>query len=384
MTLSEKQDHAAQSMLYLCGCVITETKPKADRLTSIDLKMLYAFSQFQTLSALVCEGLEQAEYKPTEEMLPYMKAFREEKDRSVRKNILLDMERAKILSFMEQNSIWYMPLKGVILKEMYPKMGLRQMADNDILFDEHYRETLRNQFTAQGYRIKTYGIGNHDVYLKDPIYNYEMHVSLYGELTNTNWSKYYKTVKARLVKDKENAYGYHFTNEDFYIYFLSHGFKHFDQSGTGLRFLLDLYIYLKKKQAEMDFDYIEKELRILDLQDFEKNCRELTFEIFSDIHAFSFHKLSHEHQALLTYFLTSGTYGTERQNVQNGVSKKGKFKHLLERIFPGTPLLKIYHPIFRHKFLMPLGWLYRGMILLFDRPKKVFRELKMILRAKKK
>lgn len=33
-----------------------------------------------------------------------------------------------------------MPLKGILLKEMYPKIGMLQMADNDILYDKQYRK----------------------------------------------------------------------------------------------------------------------------------------------------------------------------------------------------------------------------------------------------
>ncbi len=38
------------------------------------------------------------------------------KKKSIRKNCLLDIERTSILADMEQHGIWYMPLKGSILK----------------------------------------------------------------------------------------------------------------------------------------------------------------------------------------------------------------------------------------------------------------------------
>lgn len=46
----------------------------------------------------------------------------------------------------EKAGIWYLPLKGVILKEMYPVYGIRQMADNDILFDFTYRKEVKDIF----------------------------------------------------------------------------------------------------------------------------------------------------------------------------------------------------------------------------------------------
>lgn len=86
--------------------------------------------------------------------------FIEAKSKAIRKNILLDTEREKIFEFLEQNKIWYMPLKGVILKELYPKIGMRQMSDNDILFDETYRKDIVRFMKNKGYHLKS-GINAH-------------------------------------------------------------------------------------------------------------------------------------------------------------------------------------------------------------------------------
>ncbi len=378
--MPDKQINAALGMLYLCGCIVTDTKPSVERLADINLRDLYGISKFHSLSAIVCEALEQTEFTTTEEK-QYLAAFQAVKKKAVRKNLLLDTERTRLLSFMEQRGIWYMPLKGVIIKDMYPKIGLRQMADNDILFDVNYRKVIYDWFVGEGYEVKVYDKGNHDVYLKEPVYNYEMHISLYGETHSQELQNYYKNVKDRLVKDSDNKYGYHFTDEDFYIYFLSHGFKHYDGSGNGLRFLCDLYVYLKEKQAAMDFAYIGKELQTLGLVDFELNCRELVSEIFGDIDAFDFETLSQAHKEMLTYFLSSGTYGTIEQGVQKAINKHGKFKYLLWRIFPGTETLKVYHPVFKHKCLMPIGWFYRAIKIVFTRPGSVLQMVKAFIKA---
>ncbi len=381
--MQENQMNSALGMLYLCGCVLTDTRPQAERVAALNLRDLYGICKFHSLCALVCEALEQTE-PATQEEKECLAAFGSAKKKSVRKNLLLDTERATLFAFMEQNGIWHMPLKGVILKDLYPKMGLRQMSDNDILFDENYRECVRDWFTARGYEAESYGNYNHDVYLKEPVYNYEMHVSLYGASHNAEWCEYYGNVKERLIKDEGKNCAYHFTDEDFYIYFFTHGFKHFDGGGTGLRFLLDQYVYLKAKSEALDFAYIERELQTLGLLEFEKACRELVREIFGDINAFDFEKLTQEKREMLTYFLTSGTYGTIKQRVDNSVKKEGKFKYLLSRLFPGTNVLKAYHPVFRHKWLMPIGWVYRAFKLLTSKCGSVLKELKLILTSKKK
>ena len=88
-----------------------------------------------------------------------------------------------------------MPLKGAVLKDLYPKHDMRQMADNDILFDVTCQKEIRDYFVSHGYEVISYAKGNHDVYEKPPVYNFEMHTALFGAGHNEVWAKYYENVK---------------------------------------------------------------------------------------------------------------------------------------------------------------------------------------------
>ncbi len=374
---------AAYGMLYVSTAVLTGTPLQAERLSRLDLKSLYAMSRFHALTALVCEGLDQIDYTPPDEHADWRNAFQIARQKSVRKNLLLDTERAKLLAFMEQTGIWYIPLKGVVLKDMYPKMGLRQMADNDILFDETYRQVVRDWFVENGYEIHAYGESNHDVYLKEPVYNFEMHCAFFRNQHNRLWRDYYADVHTRLVKDADNRCGYHFTDEDFYVYLITHGYKHYYQGGIGLRFLLDLYVYLERKQATMDFAYIDRQLDILALSDFEADCRALLQVICTDVQTFSMQALSEKQQHMLVFFLTSGSHGTAEHYLQAEIRRQGKCRYLLRRIFPGSAALMTYHPIFSHKWLMPVGWVYRAGKILTSRSGRATKEMRHILKVER-
>ena len=113
------------------------------------------------------------------------------------------------------------------------------MSDNDILFDRSFQNQLEMYMKTHGYMVKT--IGNHSVCNKEPIYNFELHTSLYGSNHRKAYA-YYQNVKERLIPDAAGSYGYHFTDEDLYIYILSHAYKHYMGTGTGLRSLLDCYV----------------------------------------------------------------------------------------------------------------------------------------------
>ena len=119
---------------------------------------------------------------------------REYKARAIRKIMLLDAERAAISAELSKREIPHIPLKGVLLKELYPSLGDREMSDNDILVDESRRHEVREIFVARGYEVKSFGGAHDDVYMKPPVYNFEMHVSLFSENESSEFSKYFSYI----------------------------------------------------------------------------------------------------------------------------------------------------------------------------------------------
>ena len=51
------------------------------------------------------------------------------------RTITMDHERGQLFARLDEAGIDYMPLKGLLLREYYPKTSMRQMTDNDILYD---------------------------------------------------------------------------------------------------------------------------------------------------------------------------------------------------------------------------------------------------------
>ncbi len=204
-------------LIYLCSCAVNEVQPDDDKVREMDLEKLYKAAKFHTLTAITAFALESAGMKCEE--------FSQAKEKAIRKNMLLDIEREKLCAYLEKNKIWHMPLKGSILKDFYPGYGMRQMADNDILFDFNYRKIVKEYFESNGYDVIIYDNGNHDVYKKLPVMNFEMHTSLFYIKHNEKWQKYYNDIKLKLIKDDNNSYSYHFSDEDFYIYLITHEYS---------------------------------------------------------------------------------------------------------------------------------------------------------------
>ena len=57
--------------------------------------------------------------------------------------------------------------------------------------------------------------------------------------------------------------------------------KHYANKGTGLRSLLDTYVYVLQKGSHLDWSYIGKEAQKLGIAEFERNNRDLAMHLFS-------------------------------------------------------------------------------------------------------
>lgn len=387
-----KQNH--RDMLYLVACALHGQAPELKYIREMNLEEVYRAAKGHSLEAITAMALESAKAYGT--VPPALAAkWKEDKEKAIRKNMLLDAERGQILRHMEEEGIWYMPLKGSILKDLYPKYGMRQMADNDILFDKTYQKSMLRYMRSRGYKAAGVGKVNHDAYEKPPVYNFELHTSLFGEMHNPVWVKYYQNIKDRLVKDEENGFGYHFRDEDFYVYVTTHTCKHYEGGGTGLRSLADTYVYVQKKGKTLDWKYIEGELNTLGIASLEREMRLLAEKLFSDPVQFYEVCLTEGEQRMLSYFCGSGTYGTMEIRVEKKLRKllpegekltvKEKLRYLWRRLIPDQEWFRCYEPFFaRHKWLIPFFLVYRVFRGIFFRRKNMKNELYIVKKAGKK
>ena len=165
-----------------------------------------------------------------------------------------------------------LPLKGAVLRELYPKPEYRQMGDLDYLVDsdEDIMKQMGDVLHMLGYADGE-GVGlesSHDVYMKPPYMEVEIHRRLLPPTEENHWHT--DDIWERLVKDKSNPYLLHMTNEDFYLFHLLHFEKHYSMGGSGIRSILDQYYLMKQYGNTMDWDYINRLLTKMNYVDFEK------------------------------------------------------------------------------------------------------------------
>lgn len=357
---------SAYDMIYLSACAVNGKTPKQERVSCMDLDALFDVCESHDMTAICAYALESAGITRDD--------FKQAKEKSVRKSILFDVERSSIFSIFEKEGIWYVPLKGTIIKNWYPRSGMRQMSDNDIYFDITRRQDVRRIMKERGFSLNG-ELENVDEYLKDPVYNFELHGELFMEYQVGSLATSFMDMKDRMIKDPDNSFGYHFTPEDFYLFMTAHEYKHYSTGGTGVRSLLDTYIYWKHSNGKVNRELINDGLEKIGLKEHEERCRSLALKLFT------MKPLTAADKKELDYYIFSGTYGTITNAVNNGQNghKSGKISYVMHRLFPPMEFYKTYYCwAYKHKWLIPAAWFIRTVRSVTTRRVKIKAEIKML------
>ncbi|MBQ9068650.1 MAG: nucleotidyltransferase family protein [Eggerthellaceae bacterium] len=353
-------------LLYLCGRALRSEPALPSRICKMNLAGVHALAASQNLSALSWYGMESAIDEPS---LPANLAafWRNERDKAARRQMLFETERDQILSWFEQNGIWYALLKGAVLAQWYPHLGMREFSDNDLLFDTTRRADVARFFKRRGY-VKN--ASDHestivDTYIKKPIFNFEMHLRLFSPYSSQVLASHYDTIESKLVRKSDSPYALQLPPEDFYVYLIAHAYKHFQSGGTGVRILCDLIVFFDHEYAEMDWDYVDSELEALGLKPFEASLANLASLVFDA--EFDVLKLDRDDAKVLGALTSYGIYGTVdhqaelrvERTTQKGVSPTA---YVLSRLFPDDDWWDAFFPFAaRHRWARAPMLLFRSV-----------------------
>ena len=358
-------------MIYLVSCAVNQQIPEKALVEFMHLDAVYDVAKTHMLAVSVAIALESAGYKDNRSSGIIGAALR--------KTVTYENAMNRIRQALEEKHIWFTPLKGAVLKDYYPKAVMREFGDYDILFDASREADVNAILEEQRFFKKSSGSHYHTVYCKRPFLIFEMHKALFSNLHEEKIYRYYQTVEQRLIG---NGYEKKFTCEDMYLYLIAHEYKHYFSYGTGLRSMLDTYLYLHSQKPEMA--YVAAEAEKLGIAAFEKKNRALSFHLFGN------GELTAEDRDMLGYVLSSGTFGTRKHNVENQLREKNwsKLHYALDRfVVPFTTKNSKYasfaakYPFFyQHRILLPV----LPFVRVWDAMKKgtLKSELKAIKNAK--
>lgn len=314
----------------------------------------------------------------------------------IRNSDQIDTYVKHIIKAFEEENIDHIFLKGYEIKHCYPIPELRTMSDVDIVIRREDRQKSDEVLKDLGYEGN---FTNCEVWdYRKKISYIEMHTSMVSDeiKQGIDYRKYFSNPWEHAVLKSKNTYK--LDDEYHLIFLLVHMAKHFSECGCGIRMFLDIAFYIKKYSQTLDWDYIWKELKSLELVMFTKIVFTLCNRWFDGEIPIEPINLDDEfYEKITENVLLGGIFGFELSNYKLGMVRhdlnksnsyfKSSFKICKRLIFPPYEELikqKTYSKLKNRKYLILFAWIHRLFYILFTRRKQSFGYLFGILFGKNK
>lgn len=279
--------------------------------------------------------------------------------RSMTKTSAQIQEMRMLESKFEEAGVTNQPMKGAVLRFVYPSPELREMSDLDILISNDDMDKAVKVLEECGYILKE-SIKHHHIYIKRPFMVVEAHHAMYDKTVDKKQEGYFGSFSRTAVKEG-CRYTHVFGLEDFYVYMMAHMAKHFYQTGCGIRHLVDIYVYLNRYGKEMNRGYIDRELKECGIYKFAKHMETLAYSWLDDTEADPLYS------DMFLYMIDSGIYGKDENGIWNKLAEdegqtisRGRLRRWY--FFPPLYYMSEYYPYLVSKpWLLPWAWLVRGV-----------------------
>lgn len=343
----------------------------------ITVKALYDFSRMHSLEALVGRALSPLLSGSAD---PTWQQWRSRIDLLLTQSIIQLQERDDLIHGLTDAGICLMPVKGCWLKELYPDINDRQMCDLDMLIHPEDAAAAEAVLIRAGYQRKDTCL-HHISYFKPPNTALELHTRLLSP--EEDHSSYFAAVwdKAEPVPGSPRLF--RLRTEDEYLFYLVHLYKHLYNGGTGIRSILDQFIF-SQSFPNMDREYLERELQTLELAKLARQVQTLSrcwFETGEEI--------PKSLQPLAQIIFCAGTYGNlevQARYRMEQVRKKYRnpvirfLAYCIPRIFCPLSVMKRRYPILNKlPVLLPVFWVVRIAAMMLEGGKNFWRYLWLIV-----
>lgn len=322
------------------------------RLSNVDWQEMLEFSSKQNLAHVVFLLLQRRQLPMDRELY---KKYEFLYCQAVGADLTQRYELHWLLEACKEKKIRVMPLKGCILKDLYPLPEMRAMGDLDILIDPLDSEKLRQLLCERGYQCVMYGVHHHDKYVLPPILTIESHTSLVSP-ENRVLYRYFHQGFALGKPCGDNPFHYKMQPKEYFLFYLAHFYKHYyDEGGAGIRFVLDFYILKQAWPDVVNERMLKKDLVRLGLWEFYDRMYRLADAWFSP-----WGKMEDVPEEIEDYIFRCGLFGNDEQRFQNHVAKSGRAGYFLERLFPRYFYMCWHYPLLKKMPLfLPFFWIWR-------------------------
>lgn len=277
-----------------------------------------------------------------------------------------------IFRTFNENGIDYMPVKGCLMKQRYPKHEFRPMGDVDILIRTEQYDKIRPLMLQLGFKE---GVESNHEYIWNSV---SLCVELHKRLVPSYNKDYYAYFgDGWRLATQRNGTRYAMKPEDEFIYLFVHLAKHYRDGGVGCRQMVDLWVQ-RRIFPDLDQDYLRRELRKLRLLEFYDNVFKTLTVWFEDGTA------DEVTDCITDFIFSAGAWGNEenhmlsdalREQKMAGSAWGGKLVAGIKLVFPPYSGMAMHFPVLKKvPFLLPVMWPVRWAELLFVRRKSALEK----------
>lgn len=368
-------------IFQLIRSVLMEEKPDIS-VEGLDWQYMMKLCRYQKIDHLVAyavSGLQGCGEIPADVKERMLKA----QQKGVAREVTQYFSLQEIQQRFEESGIENLPLKGAQLKNDYPSPDMRFLTDLDILCPLEKQEEIKGIMESLGY-VMDHGGGHHDVYVRKPFMTVEIHWICSTE--NDEMDAFLCEVWNRCEKVEGCQMSYRMPWEDYYVYMIGHLAKHMRYGGIGIRMLLDLFVFERKRKSECDWKYVEEHLEQAGLLRFAHTMQAFLWKCMTEEEDFF------EKNILLEHLIGSGAYGTMENHtgmrlLKDGGKKSRIFQNRIRvaaaALFPSPDAMKQLFPMVKkYPFLLPAAWIWRLLMKAIFANKKGCEVLKNVVETK--
>lgn len=346
----------------------------------VDFDKLYRLAKLHCVESIAFYAIETLDQQPEPAL---RKKWQQNRDGNLVKGMNQMAELEALSQAFSSQGIDHLPLKGAILLDLYPQFDYRYLGDLDILVRKSDWDKASKLLINLGYQLEGVFNGYHQEYVKN-LGNFSIHVELHDDLLaeDSPHRSAFDNIWEKLTPMTENGHRYQMSPELFYSHLMVHLAKHYYGDGSGIRSLMDIAVYLKAYEGQLEHKAIDSILADVDLLDFKIQIQRLATAWFGD------GVLDADLDKLANHIISSGAYGTLDKRIENALEqvKNSKSRYAFNRLFLSPKKLKYAYPILqKYPYLLPYFWGQRAVeiILTPDRRQRLVEEGKRLIRLKR-
>jgi hypothetical protein len=287
----------------------------------------------------------------------------------------------KVFQSFKEANIPIIALKGLVLREMYPRPESRTMGDADVLVHKEDVEEAEKILISLGY-IKFGSIPIHLSFEHKKHLSIDLHSSLVDELQIKSVADFEDTLWQNTRVITMNGLSVLSLSLEYeLLHLILHIASHMIKSGFGLRQICDVVLFVEREKNNINWSLFFEKVKLYNIEKLVKSIFIVCKELFDMDLPYQSNTSYFSHNSYIELIIkeifSSGVQGSKdhirinstkilHHSYKNNINSTNKIKLLTLFLFPPTEkLVERYSYAKRYPFLILFAWIHRFIYQLY-------------------